>query len=245
MPSANIYIYQDKSNNNLRIKVKPYLQSETYRLSQFTFIKVYEISRESERLNATKALRDTFGETLAKIKPTIANCDKIDEICNPMSVFVKTETKLKDLVKVAVHTPPGSAKTAPHSTIDLRVQPTYHPVYVHRVMRFKRRMDYLIDTMTEDEQKANANISIWLAVKPLAHTKPKVGSPIRSKVLYTIYFTSKEQQLELIRQVNGLPDFESARNLPYTPEAIKIVRSITEAIKGHPEPEMDVENLII
>lgn len=245
MLSNQIYVYQDNNNHILRIKVKPYLSSETYRLAQLKLVEVFEFSRQADQQNAMKSLRELFGRTTANIKPTIDNCDKIDEICNPLGSYIKGETKLKDKVSTAVYKPPKVVVEAPHSTIDLRVQSNYHPVYIHRVMRFKRRMDYLIDTMTEDEQKANANISIWLAVKPLTHTKPKVGSPIRSKVLYTIYFTSKDQQLELIRQVNAIPDFESARNLPHTTEAIKIVRNLVESIKGLPEPEMDVENLIV
>lgn len=244
MLSNQIYVYQDNNNHILRIKVKPYLSSETYRLAQLKLVEVFKFSRQADQQNAMKSLRELFGRTTANIKPTIDSCDKIDEICNPLGSYIKDEQKLRDKAVISVYKPPKVVVDTPHSAINLRTQSTYHPIYIHRVMRFKRRMDYLIDSMTEEQQKANADISLWLAPKPLSHTKPKVGSPIRSKVIYTIYFDSREKHLELIKRINETQLWDSARNVAYNKSSIEVIKKLTEEIKGLPEPEMVVDDLI-
>lgn len=244
MLSLRIYVYQNKATFNLRLKVKEYLPQQNHQAQQFECVRVYDFSSVKKQQKALTRLRETFDQTLAKIKPTVANCDKIDEVCNPFVEFATADKPLRDLLILAQYKEAHEAAEAPSSLVNLRQTTMLYPIYIHKVMRYKRAMTYLINGFTPEEAKSNADVSLWLSQNILSHTKPTKATPIRSKVIYTIYFDRRDKQLELIKRINETQLWDSARNVAYNKSSIEVIKKLTEEIKGHPEPEMDVENLI-
>lgn len=245
MKSLRIFVYQNKATFNLRLKVKEYLPHEKHQAQQFDCLRTYDFASSKKQQKALSQLRETFDRTLAKIKPTIANCDKIDEICSPLVEVSKGGVPLRDTVNVVKYEPKEVTADAPHSIVNLREQSILHPVYIHKVMRYKHNVSHLINKFTPEQANMNASISLWVAPRVLSSVTPKVGSPIRSKVIYTIYFDSRDKQLELIKRINETQLWDSARNVAYNKSSIEVIKKLTEEIKGLPEPEMVAENLIV